>query len=72
MLSGLISLLGIRPCGDRNERHIPVHDSHAVKINQSTGQLGSPKANYVLRKVTPSVEMVYHESARLRGGMKET
>lgn len=73
MLSGLILLLGIRlGCGDRNERHIPVHNSHLVKINQSTGQFGSPKANYVSWKVTPSVEMVYHGSASLIGSVKET
>jgi hypothetical protein len=55
-----------------NQTYIPVHDSHAVKINQSTGQLRCPKANDFLREVTPSVEMVYHELATLRGGVKET
>ena len=71
MLSGLISLLGVRPCGDRNQRHIPVHDPHAVKINQTTSQLRNPKANHVLRKIAPSVEMVYHGSVSLIGGVKE-
>lgn len=71
-MSGLISLLGIRRCGDRNQRHIPVHDSLAVKVNQTTSQLRCPEANYVLRKVTPSVEMVYHDLVSPTGDVNGT
>jgi len=37
---------------------ITVHNSLAVKIHETRGQLSSPKANYVLRKIALAVKMI--------------
>jgi hypothetical protein len=59
MLSGLMSLLGIRRHDhQKNLFYIPVHDPLAVKIRKTRGQLGHPKTNYVLGKIAPSVKMI--------------
>lgn len=37
---------------------VAVHNPLAVKIRKTRGQLGHPKANCVLRKIAPGVEMI--------------
>jgi hypothetical protein len=48
-----------------------VHDALAVKICNTRGQLGRPKANYVLRKISPGIEVIYNDLVGIpQEGMK--
>jgi len=50
--------------GATNEENLgcsPVHNTLAVEIRQTRGQLGHPKANNVLRKIAPGIEMICND-----------
>jgi hypothetical protein len=38
-----------------------MHDAFAVKIHETGGELGHPKAYYVLGKVALAIEVIYHD-----------